>query len=386
MMEILHLFREQEIREELGVGTVRDAFSDILFPGTSTLHTRPKYMLLIPWIFLKLEESKISSEKIMDYARWYEIKLINTLLEAGESDGVIGKVAKDTLKILPSYMYWSGLGRWGIRVYDGSIDQYFRSLDSFYLYKKSVIKSDDNEFVTLTSCNWDPYIVPMPKDFPGKATLSLTKDEAEYLMHRILANCSGSVIAFLVNRRKPVEVEFIWLHPEYSSFSESHKIIITHARNFSEVIHGASLLYNYMLAQKARIGEKVEEYARRIKDWAMLIENRINEIHLWEIREFWRIVFSQNSRINILTRRFIENWIGLVRSSSDLSKLANDEKARQLIYQREIRIKGKRSRLKNPRMLAQWSGASGASALDFRWHIARTIVADISQGMRSNKR
>ena len=33
MMEILYLFRDREIREELGIGTVRDAFSDILFPG-----------------------------------------------------------------------------------------------------------------------------------------------------------------------------------------------------------------------------------------------------------------------------------------------------------------------------------------------------------------
>ena len=35
--EVLYLFRDKEIVEELGIGTVRDAFSDIFFPGTSTL-------------------------------------------------------------------------------------------------------------------------------------------------------------------------------------------------------------------------------------------------------------------------------------------------------------------------------------------------------------
>jgi len=70
IMEILHLFRDKEIREELGVGTVRDALSDILFSGTSTLHTRVKYMLLIPCIFIKLERSKTSSAKIAEYSRW----------------------------------------------------------------------------------------------------------------------------------------------------------------------------------------------------------------------------------------------------------------------------------------------------------------------------
>jgi len=61
MMEILHLFGEKEIREELGIGTVRDAFSDILFPGTSTLHTRAKYMLFVPWIFMKHERKQTHS-------------------------------------------------------------------------------------------------------------------------------------------------------------------------------------------------------------------------------------------------------------------------------------------------------------------------------------
>jgi hypothetical protein len=297
MMEILHLFREQEIREELGIGTVRDAFSDILFPGTSTLHTRPKYMLFIPWMFLKMEENRVSSDKIEEQSRRYELRLIKALLDSGESEGVIGKVAKDTLKILPSYMYWSGLGRWGIRRFDGSLYQYFRSLDSFYIYKKGLIKSDDNELVTRPAANWDPHIVPVPKDFPGKASLSLTKDEADYLQHRISVNCPGSVLAFLATTTKPVEVDYIWQHPEYAGFSESHKKIIDHARNFSEVIHGASLLYNFMLAQKAQIDEKIEDYSGKIKDWASFIENRQNEFLRWDLREFWKIVFSENSRM-----------------------------------------------------------------------------------------
>lgn len=41
MRELLNMFSEQESRDELGIGQVRDAFGDLLFPGTSTLHTRP---------------------------------------------------------------------------------------------------------------------------------------------------------------------------------------------------------------------------------------------------------------------------------------------------------------------------------------------------------
>src|ERR1700732_3575593 len=43
MREIVNLFTQSESRDELGIGQVRDAFSDSLFPGTSTLHTRARY-------------------------------------------------------------------------------------------------------------------------------------------------------------------------------------------------------------------------------------------------------------------------------------------------------------------------------------------------------
>jgi len=48
MMELLASWRESETLDELGVGTIRDAFSDFFFPGTSTIGTRARYMLFSP--------------------------------------------------------------------------------------------------------------------------------------------------------------------------------------------------------------------------------------------------------------------------------------------------------------------------------------------------
>ena len=45
-MSVLRQLTEQGAMDELGIGTVRDAFSDILFPGTSTIQTRAKYLFL----------------------------------------------------------------------------------------------------------------------------------------------------------------------------------------------------------------------------------------------------------------------------------------------------------------------------------------------------
>jgi len=382
MMEILHLFRDREIREELGVGTVRDAFSDILFPGTSTLHTRVKYMLFVPWVFIKLERSKTSSEKIAEYSRWDEIRLVKSLLGEGETDGVIGRVAKESLKILPSMMYWSGLGKWGIRLFDGTLYQYFRSLDNFYTQKDKVVKSDDNELISKMVNNWDPHLPSYPKNFPHGVKLQLELKEAEYLQHRILTSYSSSLLGFLIAKTKRTNVDFVWFHPEYGSFKEEHKRIVTHARNFSDSIYGASLLYNLMLSQKAKMPDKIEEYSYKISQWASLMEGRKREFQKWDLKEFWEIVFLENPRINRRTKQFIDNWIYLIRSIRDLSKLGGNDNARQLIYRREFRIKGNRSRLKNPRMLAQWGGASGAFPIGFRWNIARRIIEDIHKGLR----
>jgi hypothetical protein len=51
MLDVVDLFREHDTRDELGVGSVRDAFADMLFPGTSTIMTRARYFLLVPWTY-----------------------------------------------------------------------------------------------------------------------------------------------------------------------------------------------------------------------------------------------------------------------------------------------------------------------------------------------
>ena len=39
VMEFVDQFKDDETRDELGLGTIRDGFADLLFPGTSTIQT-----------------------------------------------------------------------------------------------------------------------------------------------------------------------------------------------------------------------------------------------------------------------------------------------------------------------------------------------------------
>ena len=72
MLDVVQLFSERDTRDELGIGTIRDAFSGYFFPGTSTIQTRPKYMLLVPWVYLDLEKKKVPSAKVAARARQAE--------------------------------------------------------------------------------------------------------------------------------------------------------------------------------------------------------------------------------------------------------------------------------------------------------------------------
>ncbi|MHB2008876.1 MAG: DUF6361 family protein [Acidobacteriaceae bacterium] len=111
MLDVVDLFGEHDTQDELGIGSVRDAFADMRFPGTSTIMTRARYFLLVPWTYQRLERSRVGSAKMTASARQAELNLVEPIERSDDNDGNIGKVAKTALKRLPSSVYWQGLNR-----------------------------------------------------------------------------------------------------------------------------------------------------------------------------------------------------------------------------------------------------------------------------------
>ena len=66
------LFQERESRDELGLGSIRDSIADHIFPGTSTIQTRLRYMLFIHWLFQMLEGGTQTPAQLAVEARWLE--------------------------------------------------------------------------------------------------------------------------------------------------------------------------------------------------------------------------------------------------------------------------------------------------------------------------
>ena len=72
----------------------------------------------------------------------------------------------------------------------GSLDQYHRSLDGFYLGRRQVHASAEDGIVELfkPQTNWHEGLPAAPMDFPEGASLQLREEEAEYLHQQIMTN------------------------------------------------------------------------------------------------------------------------------------------------------------------------------------------------------
>jgi len=387
ILELVNTLGDRDTRDELGIGTVRDAYADLLFPGTSTIQTRARYFLFVPWIYQIIEKrlrsnKAASKEEVAKRLRHEEISLINYLAESDDPEGTIGIDARKTLKRLPSSIYWNGLSAWGIRICQGSQDQYNHALHAYGPPNPIARRSSEQSAETDRHLqNWHPGLPPKPKDFPYTETsLKLTREEAGYLRERIMHNAPGTFLAFLADQGDfSKSVQFPWEHPQIGELSSRSRKSLQHAQNFSEIIHGAALLYNHLLAKASEHEEKILEYNKKFTEWGELIQTRQEFLNRWDLDDFWQTAYSVNSRIPRPTNIFINTWFDLALNTDEPQQLLKNYQAENFIRDRERFLKRGQARLFNQRALELWGGAAGTTRLAYRWNTVRTILADIQQ-------
>ena len=251
MAEVIDLFREQDTRDELGLGVIRDAVADLMFPGTSTIQTHARYFLFVPWIYRRHEEKGTPGSEVARRVRRDEVALIEALDRGGEQEGVIGIDKRAELQRTASSIYWAGLGVWRIRRFQGSQEQYHRAWDSLLRGRRQVFFDDDKEPIDAAPLGgWDPELPTAPTELFETSSLSLTREEAEYLQQRILG-LGRTLLGHLVSETKPADgTDLVWTHAESHQFPDVLSDCVEHARLFSEAMHGAALLYNLMLSEE----------------------------------------------------------------------------------------------------------------------------------------
>lgn len=376
--DALSLLRDRDTRDELGLGGVRDAFSELLFPGTSTIQTRAGYFLFVPWIYRALEQQTVQNARAR--AQRAEQQLIPILSASDDPEGTIGLRAGPDVRRLPSSVYWQGLQKWGIRRAALSIDRYHAWLE--HPLRRRRERDDDGLAVedSLESA-WDPQLPPAPSDFPASASFALRADDARYLRDRILIDHPNTMLAALVDRADPaIEVGAPWNHPIVRSLPASVKELLDHAELFALVSHGAALLYNLYVAERAESAESIDRFRIALGRWSRDMVRASGRLGSWDVDRFWDLARPGSPRRGD-ARGFFDAWRGRVVPTLGAG-LADDRDARRQLRAREIAVKGeKNARLVSPSALARWGGESGAGRMLFRWGSVQRITRDIRQPM-----
>ena len=363
-MRVLALFQERESRDELGLGAIRDSFSDALFPGTSTLQTRIRYMLFVPWVYRALEEKRISPPEFAAKARQSELALIDPLLANSDHDGVFGRIASKTLQRLPSSVYWYGLETWGIRKIKCSQYQYHRYVDQVYnardVSRHRIEKDGNPESETQT---WHPRLPDPPVGFPHDIGFELEPEEAKFLQDRLVQSQKDSLLTHLALHCQPVHCTFIWEHPELNNFPAEPAKLVRYAEFFSTLMQGGAYLYNMMLAELAKLEELKNEHQKNLKEWQERILNIPSSNQ--SLDDLWVLTTGRGHNITKRTKDFVSLWHQRVAATG--GDVGNDSECRKLIETRERLLKGVRSRFTNPRARDQWTGYAGVSRMTYRW-------------------
>jgi len=385
LLEAIDMFREKDTRDELGIAGIRDAFSDMLFPGTGSLQTRARYFLFVPWMYLRFEAARVSSAEVARKGRAFEIELIDRLADSSDPAGTIGIQARSSLQRIPSSIYWNGLKLLRICQFPGSQAEYQRSLDPMRAAHAAVRRNDDGEIVGGIARPWHPGLPPAPGTFPLQANFALTGPEARYLKGRVLENHRQSLFAFFLDRDyEDVDAEFAWLHPASGEAPVELRRQLEHARCFSEIIHGAAILYNLFLGElEPRRDTVIEDCEARLKDWSEIVGDRHTSLANWDREDLWKLLTQQMNEPSMATRLFVEEWCRRVLNG-DPAKLRSSEDVKELILNREAQIKGALARCHNRRSREMWRGDAGLGRMDFRWSNARVVLSDIAAGLAGN--
>jgi hypothetical protein len=373
VMETLALSREQSTVDELGLGSVRDTLSNILFPGTSVLHTRAKYLLFVPWIYDGLRREGRNGRAAIDLGRRREIDLIDALLANDPAaPGIIGRSARGKLRRLPSAAYWAALGTFRIRRWDVSVEGYCNALR--HSAKPSLRRAaDEDGSQPATDGPWTD--LPAPEDLRETTSITLTVDHASYLQGRIEVGAPGSMLLWLLDRG-PKEATAPWLHPDLATLNREMHEALHHARWFASVTHGAVVLYNLMVAELVGDQELIDDYRAAAAEWRSNYDRDFPDG--WPTDEFWHCILSANPRVHERTRTFLASWFRLVERDQ---AGPDGRAARQLVQAREVQLKRGLARLTNARARENWSGGSGMAPLNYRWASVSSLTRDIHEGL-----
>lgn len=378
VLDVIHLLQEPGAVDELGIGIIRDAFANVFFPGTSTVQTRAKYFLIVPYLLKEAGDGKFGSDlnKVIKTIDNEEMKCGLKLIE-GVKDGVIGQnnLPHSWVARTPSNIYWNGIKTYGIfKDNDLSIKDYLKETIVLKKLKKNKElgnradgaeenERDDKDAGDISFFDFWELSDVYSEDWRDELVIDLSQEEAVFLERQIIKSQSSSLMAYLIKNHIPLKqfMDFESLsNYVYEDVSESMKELIRLANAFNGLVYLARIRYNLILSD-GNNKDAVDEWEFYSGDIS-----KMADVDLARIYELLRIR-------NVPTKKFLNEL--------KAAFLAKDfDLVDELIIKREIKLKSA-SRAKLARK-AEYSDSEwiGGGWLDYRFNSAKRIIADIYQG------
>ena len=370
ILSVLDLLGEKGVLDELGISPIRDGYSNLFFPGTSTIQTRAKYFFIVPYAFRDLEfNNQYDYFKLKKTFDNTEEKCAHIFLDNNpDENGVIGKRSIQGggwVSRTPASIYWAGLRKYGIFKGKMSIDQYIKFIaiqkqntsGAVNLGNRSDETHDDKNAGDVQKVHL--FNIPTYKqDWIENLDMNLTFEEGQFLKNQIIESCPDSLMAYVLK-------EDIYEFLDIYSFSDLEAIIhkfpediqqnYSKANSFSEFCFALRVVYNLIVSENKN--KKANE------EFSNLDLKSIADIDIDGIMNSLRI-------FNPYLRSFLKDS----REAIEKNEL---EKLKTIIQKREVDLKGiNRSKTAHPGEYGVDEWFAG-ERLDYRFSIARDIIADI---------
>ena len=376
VLSVLDLLSESGTLDELGIAPVRDGFANLFFPGTSTIQTRAKYFLIVPYALKDLEYSDEANPNRMLRAFDEKERSCGEILVGGEDTvGIIGKrslAQGKWVKRTPADIYWAGLRYYGI--FTGgtiSLTEYIHAMSKMKSQKETLKKlgnhndtaeegvTDDKDAGDLFRMQF--LKIPTYQDnWIDDLSIKLTVEEGDFLKKQMLNAFPESMLAYIL-RNDLTEVfnckSFQDMESLIKQFPDQIQQDYYLAKEFSEFLFVLRTIYNMI------VSEGKNEDANVV--WENLKPD-LKELAAVDLESIF-------GRLGITRNVFLCNFL---RKSQSLMEAGNLEGMMTEIKRRERELKQSRAKTLHPGEFDPqiWYGGG---LLDYRFGNAKVIIGDI---------
>lgn len=391
VFSVIDMLGEPGTVDELGIGVVRDALADWLFPGISTIQTRPKYFLLLPKLIQDYVTAYKNKQDVPALSIWMKEKehaLMHELAENynyGINNGVIGvSVAANDGELArrASSIYWNGIRMHNIIDTHYSLNDYlhYNTLAGMIRNNSTGTETDDPDMLSeLDGFGLNLQRFPA-NDEPLK--LDLSREEASYLRDQFRADEAG--------RKRPENIlKHLMIYEEDATFAReavnfevfgnllleggrlsaasSHLLQI--ALDFAFLIHAAHIRYNVLLHRQAG----VEGFDDRWLEWRDAFDLKKNTLKRFDISFLLQTIAPRTKKFTqTFLRKFYEEL---------MEPVINEAKIDELVRNQEIINKNEKSKLAS--RSGEYYDWVGIREIPYRFYQVKTIMNDLYTGFNA---